>query len=320
MSKFQRRFESALFELTKFHEQTSISSILKNSQIYKTNEDKALSLSIVCTAHNRELQTYFTLAGWDELAAHHQTCFQFIVVEDTPQPGKRLKPEKLKEYKNLQIIHVIIKSKNWINPCLNYNIAFSFIRSDIVVITNAEVRVFGDIYTAIKSCLTKQNYLVFDVVETGWLHNTDNQNKRVWKEAQTYEDMLKILNGSQINWLHHHSMRKKNYHFLSCIHRDNLTKMGGFDPDFALGTWYDDDFFVYQIKHVLKLEIVGSPNEKLKILGFHQHHESVKSVNFPGGREKNKSLMELKIRYHQLFGKYLQFSKNDWTAEEINQL
>ena len=52
-------------------------------------------------------------------------------------------------YPNLYIVHIIINKKNWINPCINYNIGFNYAECDNVVISNAEVCVFGNIYEKI---------------------------------------------------------------------------------------------------------------------------------------------------------------------------
>ena len=71
-------------------------------------------------------------------------------------------------------------------------------------------------------------------------------------------------------WFNHPNLRPMRYHFCSCLTRDNLIDLGGFDERYADGYCWDDNEFLHRIiKKGLETVIVGPEH------GFvvHQWHE-----------------------------------------------
>ena len=48
-----------------------------------------------------------------------------------------------------------------------------------------------------------------------------------------------------------------------------------FDYDFCLGRWMDDNEFIFRIKNVIRLNIINVDHTHNKLLGIHQHHDTV---------------------------------------------
>lgn len=51
-------------------------------------------------------------------------------------------------------------------------------------------------------------------------------------------------------WYNHPIYNNRSLHFLTAIHRSDLDKVGGFDPKFKNGIWYDDNDFLHRVKKV----------------------------------------------------------------------
>ena len=71
--------------------------------------------------------------------------------------------EELEKYSfYIDFISIKRQNKNWINPCVNYNIGFEFIKGSKVIIQNSEVCHIGDVLIFIDNNLKQNEYLVFD--------------------------------------------------------------------------------------------------------------------------------------------------------------
>lgn len=293
-------------------------NVLKNADIIEVNKKK-VSLSVVVSSHNRKEQTYFSLKSWNNIAILNNIYIQVIIVEDTVNINDKINPDEL-FYSDLNITYIYIKNKIWDNPCLNYNIGFKYIKSDCVIITNAETCVFGNIYDIVKNKLTSDNYLVFDVFNIGnkW-HTNDNLN--IWNSCHDfkYETINDFKKNKEIHWLQSKN-NNRQLHFLTCINYNSLKKIFGFDEEFLFGQAHDDDMLLFQIKNYLKLNIVNIHHDEFKIVGLHQWHqtETSTSSNYING---NHMLYNFKTNYTLKTGKYLylkDFKTFDDLLENIN--
>lgn len=316
----KKDLEDIYNKLKEFHKKNSIESIIKNNcTIQKINEKKNVSLTVVFTSNNRPKQTYFTLKSWEHIALLNNINIQVVIVEDSLKD--KLNISEL-NYDNLEITYIYIKNKTWINPCLNYNIGFEFIKSDRVVISNAEVCVFGNIYEIIYKKLNENNYLIFDVFELGKRPNPINKNTEVWEKCRDlkYETVIKYIKDKEHTWLQSKE-NNKNLHFLTCIHIDNLKKINGFDSDFIFNVDYDDDIFLKKVLFA-GLSIVNLHKSNYNVLGLHQWHNK-HSTNYyfnNNVRKYNKLLFMLKNKYMSKNKKYLQlnnFTKFEYLLDEI---
>jgi len=87
-------------------------------------------------------------------------------------------------------------------------------------------------------------------------------------------------------WYTHETINPRPFHFCSCITKDNLYDLGGFDERFAKGIAYDDDEFVKRIsRKKLNISFCNDP------FVFHQFHYS-NEKDLRNLRQDNKKLFE----------------------------
>lgn len=307
-------------KLREFYNNNSIKTIIENKcTINNINKKKNIELSVVFTTNNRSKQTYFTLKSWEHIGKLNNINIQVVIVEDSL--NDKLDISKLK-YDNLEITYIYVKNKTWINPCLNYNIGFEFIEADKVVITNAEVCVFGNIYEEIKNNLNDSNYLVFDVFEMGKGHCEINLNKDIWEKCSdfNYKTINNYKKNKDIFWLQSEN-NNRNFHFLTCISNNNLKKIKGFDLDLSLNIDYDDNLFLEKIKLFLKLKIVNIFYNN-NLVGLHQWHTKHSHNYYINNdvRKFNKLLYDLKIKYIKIKNKNLQLKDFDTIQDLFNEI
>lgn len=90
-------------------------------------------------------------------------------------------------------------------------------------------------------------------------------------------------------WYNHPIHNNRSLNFLSAIKRNDLDKIGGFDPIFKNGLWYDDDDFLGRIKRILQIVNIDEKN----VFGVHLYHdmgssEMTKIDNFESLRLRNR--------------------------------
>jgi len=117
------------------------------------------TISIVMTSSNRSKQVYYTLKTIEKCSFKH---VHVIIVDDSDIDP--IKKEELEKYAyHIDLVYIRTENKNWINPVVNYNIGFKFIKGSRVVIQNAEVCYIGDILGWISQNVSDNNYYSFDV-------------------------------------------------------------------------------------------------------------------------------------------------------------
>lgn len=237
---------------------------LENINVQIINEKQNISLSILMTTHERPTQTLFTLKSYNDNAQNNNVYFQVIIVDDSKETLN------LDDYTNLEITYIYIKSKTWRNPCINYNIGIKYIKSENLILTNAETCVYGDIYKYINDNLNNNNYLVFDVFGLNEL----SFNNVLYQSHTTfdYNKLQSLYPMIGYKWYQHNKLRNGLYHFLTAIKTNNFKKINGFDDDFFYGAWFDDNMLVSQIKYILKLDFICVDNTQNSIIGVHQWH------------------------------------------------
>jgi len=223
--------------------------------------------TIVMAYHDRLSQLKNTLYSIEKSSYAKRT--KIVIVDDASSPEHT--PNNLTKNLNIQVISVPKESKTWVNPCIAYNIGFTQIESDIVIIQNPECYHCGDVLNYVKENLTQENYLSFSC--------------RNLKEPIKHNIDPRQLKG---NWYNHPNKgRQTAYHFLSAITRENLEKLNGFDERYGPGYCFDDDEFLVRIKRMgLNVQIV--PDDT--VYCAHQFHDKT----ILGGEiwQRNRRLFE----------------------------
>lgn len=249
-------------------------------------------ISIVMATHDRIEQTLFTLKT---IADSSIKLVQVIIIDDSP-PNSFI-PQEMLDF-SFQIDYLTVKeTRDWINPCVNYNIAFQYVKAPIIVIQNAEVCHAGDVLQYVfDNCKPKQ-YIVFDVASC----KIPKDNRRLYNmETFNYQNAASLASRRKFKWYQHSQIIPRNYHFLSAIHSEDFAELEGFDYDFALDRCFDDNEFIYRIMNVHKLKIIHPKG----IMGIHQYHERVMmgctDEEYKKSTRRNKLLYQRKVAKHKM--------------------
>jgi len=215
---------------------------------------------LVVSYRNRKNQFLYTLKKL------HQYNFignnlTVIIVDDGSDSSNRLE-DIVNDY-NFYIKLFYVHTKNWINPCVTYNVGFSKIDArddDIVIIQNPECAHSGNVLEYALNNLTHKDYFVFNCIalnpdQTNSLISSDKYDRN---DLPTNSSMYDAETG--VDWYVHPKFRPKYYHFCSCITYKNLKLLNGFDMRFKDGDAFDDDEFASRVRQLkLNRQFISDP-------------------------------------------------------------
>ena len=204
--------------------------------------------------------------------------FEVVIVDDNSDDEFKLH-DILNNYPfKIKYIEISKEEKgNRINPCLAYNKGFENADGDVIIIQNPECMHIGDIILFLVNNITINDYYAFSCFST---NNNDINNELVRAEnkfAKINDDNFLSRNIPGINWYNHPSIRPVSYHFCTAIYKEKLNLLNGFDPSYSQGYGYDDDEFLFRVKHDLKLNVINIPPDNVFVI--HQHHKLNSSTN-----------------------------------------
>jgi hypothetical protein len=251
------------------------------------------AVSIVMTASNRSKQTYFSLQSMLKSKCKN---IQIIIVDDSD-----IDPLNINILKNypyyIDLIVIKKENKNWINPVVNYNLGFKFIKGDNVVIQNAEVCHIGDPLYFIYTEMKENNYYVFDVGSVSCFEN----NEEIYKDDITTID---IYNKRYYNvWYQHYIRHNRYFHFFTSLKRETFNLIKEFSYDYTMGINYDDDDFVFKIK-CYNINLVNIENDKYNMGSIHLYH-SISYSTWGVGVKLNLEILKYKVNYYNDNKKYI---------------
>ena len=278
----------------------------KDSEYFKHTEIKNREIgdetvTIVMTSHNRSRQVYFTL---DTINESQHKDIQLVIVDDSTIDPINI--ERLKMYPfYIDFIQVITENKLWINPCINYNIGFEYIKGNKIIIQNGEVCHVGDIVSYFSKNIEENMYMVFDV----------NASRNMYINELIYNVGVKNLTTEiykeniWVMWYQHTIHRNEMYHFLTGLTRESFKKIEEFSYDYCFSTsWDDNDLLLKIMLEKLRVRLIS--NEKEGIGGIHLCHTGHTPIH------QNEHLYYKKRNYCKLNNSYMEISK----ALDYNEL
>jgi len=255
------------------------------------------TISIVMTSSNRSKQLYFTLKTIEKTLFKN---IHIIIVDDSD-----IDPI-IKEYINgyafhIDLIYIQTKNKNWINPVINYNIGFKFIKGQKVVIQNAEVCHIGNLLNWVSNNVTDNNYYSFDVRAI----NSFENNEIIYKTPNLTTDIYNknIYHIWEDGWYQGRN-KISNYHFLTAMTRNTFDLVKNFSYDYTFGINFDDNDFLLKIKSK-NIKIINIFHDLYNLGGIHLYHTSsyLKWKNI----ESNAEIFYKKLEKYNLNNIYIDF-------------
>ena len=230
-----------------------------------------MKISIVTTYFNRKKLLINTLKS---ITKTKHTNFEFIIVDDASSEEERLE-DLLQEYPFIKLIRVEPKNKWYSNPCVPFNIGFTHITGDIVIIQNPECLHTTDIISYVDKNLKEDDYYSFgcySINESKTNYISNNIDIITNYDSLITNNRGVIFDGDD-SWYNHSVFRQKGYHFTSAIYSKKLKELNGFDERYSNGHGYDDDEFLHRVKKICNLIIVDNP------FVLHQYHYNLEKPN-----------------------------------------
>ena len=251
--------------------------------------------TVVMTASNRSKQTYFTLQSMLKSKCKN---LQIILVDDSTEDPINMNILKNYPY-YIDLIVVNRENKNWVNPCVNYNIGFQFIQGRIVVIQNAEVCHVGDPLNHICDNLKDDEYFVFDVMATSSYESNEEIYKSDLTDVYIYNKCL------YKEWYQHSVVNNRNLHFFTAMTRNTFSKINGFSYDYSIAMDYDDPDLLLKIIDK-NINIINVPVDMYHIGGIHLYH-GISYNTWGQGLKNNEIVYNLKKYEFDKTQTYIEF-------------
>lgn len=277
----------------------NLDSSLFNHYIVNNYEITNEATTVIMTSSNRSRQTYFTLKSMLNSKCKN---IQIILVDDS-----NTDPIDINILKNfpyyIDFIVINKENKDWINPAVNYNIGFKFIKGNNVVIQNAEVCHIGDPLDFININMEDNKYYVFDVHAIKCMENNEVIYESDLTNIDIYNKPIYTF------WYQHHKYRNYNWHFLTAMKKNTFNKIKEFSYDYSYGTAYDDNDFLLKIISN-NIDIINVENEKYNLGGIHLYH---KNFNECLGKKvySNKEIYNNKKKYYEMNKIYFDITEDE---------
>ncbi len=284
-----------IFEIKKKVEEKDLSLYhhLEIRNIPITNE----TISIIMTASNRSSQTYFTLKTIQNSSFKD---IHIVIVDDSDED--QIRKEELEKYPfYIDFISINKQNKNWINPCINYNIGFQYIKGNKIIIQNAEVCHIGDVLSYMGTQISDNNYYICDVKST-----KSFCSNRVICQCNTNTIDIYNLKNVYRKW-YQSKTRMSNLHFLVGLTLETFKKINRFSYDYTFGIEYDDNDFLLKIISK-NIKIINLFHDEYYFGGIHLFHSSsyLKWVNI----ENNNDIYFKKNEVFLKSGEYIDITEN----------
>ena len=267
------------------------------------------TISIIMTSSNRSKQTYYTLNSFKNSS---YTNIHVVLVDDSTTDPVDF--NILKEYPfSIDFIKIKRENKIWINPCVNYNIGFLFIKGGKVIIQNAEVFHVGDVLKYVNETVNDISYHVFDVKSS----NSYNSNEIIYSNNNHSIDVYNnpsIFNSGVIAWYQSSKTNNRGFHFLTAMTLYTFKIFQEFSYDYAFGGAWDDDDLVLKIISK-KIPIVSVDHTISKCGGIHLYHV-LAGNDWEKGVETNTSLFAAKKNYYNVNKAYIEITESRELYEE----
>ena len=252
-------------------------------------------VSIVTAYNNRWNLFEFTLRT---IQKSKYTDFELVVVDDCSDEQHRLE-EKLKLYNfPSTLIRLEKQHKFYTNPCIPFNIGFSYAKGDTILIQNPECFHMGQVLQK-ASTIQNNDYLVFSCynLDKSLSEKIRDENANDIDFSRINDSLMPLINRpvshcEETAWYNHPVYRDTKMHFACAIKKNDLIDLGGFDENYSFAVAYDDNDLVARI--LKKKMNVSYSNVPIVVhqwhgLGNYREHHPILSQLF---QDFNRTLFE----------------------------
>lgn len=231
-------------------------------------------ISVISPYHNRRDALYRTLKTLEKSSVNE---FEYVIVDDGSSEHERIE-DFVTEFKFLKLIRIEPYQKNYINPCIPFNLAIARASGDIAILQPPECLHVGDVLHHVLENSKSNQYLVYSCYSLGidagrrvdqvdfdltWPNLEFAIRKAIGKFRNESADKV----GRYDSWYSHPIYRKAYFNFLVSMPMEDLRDLGGFDERFAFGHAADDRDFVARVfRKKMDIKMVEKP------WGIHQYH------------------------------------------------
>ena len=263
------------------------------------------TISVIMTSSNRSKQVYYTLFTF-----LHSTFkdIHIVLVDDSDRDPVLV--EILKKYPfAIDFVQINRATKFWINPCVNYNIAFQYRKGNKIILQNSEVCHVGDVLSYVNTTVNDNQYLVFDVKACAGYASND-----ILYELHDPLTTDIYTAGLFSQWYQHARTGNRQLHFLVAFTASTFEKFKGFSLDYAFSADFDDDDLLLLVKSK-GIQVQSIEHEVANIGGIHLYH-TLAGIAW-ANRTSNESLFHKKKEFcAKHIGEYLEVSEGN-TIEEL---
>lgn len=232
-------------------------------------------ITIVILHWNRERQLSKTLRSF---AQSNYKNFNVLIIDNNSDNDIRL------SISSFETRIIKLKDTQYSSYIAAHNYGFAYaireMNPDIIIMQHSECYHQGDVISY-ASKVTDKSYISFACYSLG--QGEEPETIRINNRCMTF-------NGDSA-WYNHPVYRPRFTNFCSAITVNNLRKLNGFDERFCFGVWYEDDYFLNQIRWLgLDVELCTDP------FIIHQWHEDKwkDAVKIYRNRDLYNSLKEQK--------------------------
>jgi len=273
------------------------------------NDISTDTISIVMTSSNRSKQTYYTLNSFKN--SLYKNIHVVLVDDSTSDP---IDFKILSDYPfSIDFVSIKRDKKIWVNPCVNYNIGFSFVKGGKVIIQNAEVFHVGDVLSYVNNNVNDSSYYIFDVKSSNGYPSNDELYSTVYHTIDTYNNTA-LFNPGIAGWYQSSKYNNRRLHFLTAMTLETFKLIGGFSYDYSFGGSYDDNDLVLKID-AKNIPTVSVNNTSSQCGGIHLYHV-LAGNDWERNIEQNKDLFELKMQYFNVNKSYIEVTESREAYED----
>ena len=211
-------------------------------------------LSIVMPYYNRRQLLISTLRSIDYFKKDYP--IEIIIVDDASRKDQQINdiPDLFPKI-TFRLITVERDRGQWRGACVAYNIGFSAVKGDAILINCPECLHVGDVLGYVFKNLKPKSYISF---------STYDGNRKITKEAEDFNfnnlpQVIKKIQGSG-GWWRTHTTNYTLIPYCAALFTKDMERLSGYDERFVSGIGYDDYDFTDRVTNLgLNTSIVDDP-------------------------------------------------------------